>query len=249
MSKKLKTTQQSRRGFLKGVGAAAAAVGASATPVQAVAAITEPKKRYGMLIDTRRCVGCHACSVSCRSENNVPEGKHRSWVEYTEKGTFPNATLHFLPRLCNQCSDPQCVSVCPTNATHIRDDGIITVDADVCIGCKYCIHACPYDARFLNPETGAVDKCDFCLDRLEQGKEPACVATCFNRARIFGDLNDPDSTISRMVASNAVSVLRPGMGTLPNVFYIGLDYADEHDIRFPRQYIRVTTHRDENIRR
>ena len=249
MSKKANTTQQSRRGFLKGVGAAAAAVGASATPVQAVAAITEHKKRYGMLIDTRRCVGCHACSVSCRSENNVPEGKHRSWVEYTEKGTFPNASLNFLPRLCNQCSDPQCVSVCPTNATHIRDDGIITVDADVCIGCKYCLQACPYDARFINPETGAADKCDFCVDRLEHGREPACVATCFNRARIFGDLNDPDSTISRMVASNAVSVLRPEMGTLPNVFYIGLDYADEHDIRFPRQYIRVTTHRDENIRR
>jgi len=249
MSKNANTTQQARREFLKGVGAAAAAVGAATAPVQTVAALTERKKRYGMLIDTRRCVGCHACSVSCRSQNNVPEGYHRSWVEYTEKGTFPDATLHFLPRLCNQCSDPQCVSVCPTNATHIRDDGIVTVDADVCIGCKYCIQACPYDARFLNPETGAADKCDFCVDRLEQGMLPACVATCFNKARIFGDLNDPDSDISRLIASNAVSVLRPEMGTLPNVFYIGIDYADEHDIRFPRQYIRVTTHRDRNIRR
>ncbi len=248
MSDKTKTTQTGRRAFLQGIGAAAVA-GAASTPMRALAKATQHKKRYGMLIDTRRCVGCHACSVSCRSENNVPEGNHRSWVEYTEKGTFPNATVHFLPRLCNQCSTPQCVSVCPTNATHIRDDGIVTVDADVCIGCKYCIHACPYDARFLNPETGAADKCDFCVDRLAQGMEPACVATCFNRARIFGDLNDPDSTISRMVASNAVSVLRPEMGTEPNVFYIGLDYADEHDIRFPRQYIRVTTHRDENIRR
>ncbi len=242
--------KQGRRDFLKGVGAASAAVaGATTLPGKALATVGEQKPRYGMLIDTRKCVGCHACSVSCRSENNVPMGKHRSWVEYIEKGTFPDVSLNFLPRLCNQCSEPQCVSVCPTNATYIRDDGIIVVDPDICIGCKYCIHACPYDARFLNPETGAADKCDFCVDRLAQGMEPACVASCFNKARIFGDLNDPDSGISRLIASNAVSVLRPEMGTQPNVFYIGIDYMDEHDIRFPKQYIRVTTHRDGNVRR
>jgi tetrathionate reductase subunit B len=239
-----------RRDFLKGLGAASAAVaGATTLPGKALATATDRKPRYGMLIDTRKCVGCHACSVSCRSENNVPMGKHRSWVEYIEKGTFPDVSLNFLPRLCNQCSEPQCVSVCPANATYIRDDGIVVIDPDTCIGCKYCIQACPYDARFLNPETGAADKCDFCVDRLAQGMEPACVASCFNKARIFGDLNDPDSGISRMIASNAVSVLRPEMGTKPNVFYIGIDYADEHDIRFQKQYIRVTTHRDGNARR
>jgi tetrathionate reductase subunit B len=250
MSNKAAIGPQGRRSFLKGLGAvSAAAAGAVAAPGAALASVVDTKPRYGMLIDTRKCVGCHACSVSCRAENDVPEGKHRSWVEYTEKGTFPDVSLNFLPRLCNQCSDPQCVSVCPTNATYIRDDGIVMVDADVCIGCKYCIQACPYDARFLNPETGAADKCDFCVDRLAQGMEPACVATCFNKARIFGDLNDPDSAISRMIAGNAVSVLRQEMGTKPNVFYIGIDYADEHDIRFPKQYIRVTTHRDGNERR
>lgn len=242
-------TQSARRAFLKKLGMASATAASAALPGKALAKAAEHKLRYGMLIDTRRCVGCHACSVSCRSENNVPEANHRSWVEYTEKGTFPDATLHFLPRLCNQCSTPQCTSVCPTNATYIRDDGIVVVDDQICIGCKYCIQACPYDARFINPETGAADKCDFCADRLAVGLEPACVASCFNRARIFGDLNDPDSEISRLIASNAVTVLRPEMGTQPNVFYIGIDYADEHDIRFPGQHIRVTTHRDENKRR
>lgn len=239
----------SRREFLKAVSTASAALAGSALSGSAVAKAIEHKLRYGMLIDTRRCVGCHACSISCRAENNVPENYHRSWVEYTEKGTFPDATLHFLPRLCNQCSTPQCTSVCPTNATYIRDDGIVVIDPEICIGCKYCIQACPYDARFINPETGAADKCDFCVDRLAVGMEPACVASCFNRARIFGDLNDPNSEISRLIAKNAVTVLRPEMGTQPNVFYIGIDYADEHDVRFPNQHIRVTTHRDDNKRR
>jgi tetrathionate reductase subunit B len=239
----------SRREFLKAISTASAALAGSTLSGSVVAKAVEQKPRYGMLIDTRRCVGCHACSVSCRAENNVPENHHRSWVEYTEKGTFPDATLHFLPRLCNQCSKPQCVSVCPANATYVREDGIVVVDDSICIGCKYCIQACPYDARFINPETGAADKCDFCVDRLAEGLEPACVASCFNRARIFGDLNNPDSEISRLIAKNAVTVLRPEMGTQPNVFYIGIDYADEHDIRFPGQHIRVTTHRNGEKRR
>lgn len=239
----------SRREFLKALGTASATLAASTVSATAMAKATEYHPRYGMLIDTRRCVGCHACSVSCRSENNVPENHHRSWVEYTEKGTFPDAAIHFLPRLCNQCSTPQCTSVCPTNATYIREDGIVVVDDQICIGCKYCIQACPYDARFINPETGAADKCDFCVDRLAVGMEPACVASCFNRARIFGDLNDPKSEISRLIAKNAVTVLRPEMDTQPNVFYIGIDYADERDVRFPNQHIRVTTHRDSNKRR
>ena len=145
----------SRREFLKAISTASAALAGSALSGSAIARAIEHKPRYGMLIDTRRCVGCHACSISCRSENNVPENHHRSWVEYTEKGTFPDATLNFLPRLCNQCSTPQCTSVCPTNATYIRDDGIVVIDPEICIGCKYCIQACPYDARFINSETGA----------------------------------------------------------------------------------------------
>ncbi len=159
---------------------------------------------------------------------------------------------------------PPCISchACATSVRHhnvsrcarpMRPTFVMTVSSwsmtEICIGCKYCIQACPYDARFINPETGAADKCDFCVDRLAVGMEPACVATCFNRARIFGDLNDSNSEISRLIASNAVTVLRPEMGTQPNVFYIGIDYADEHDVRFPNQHIRVTTHRDGNKRR
>ena len=242
----------SRRQFMRRVGAASiAAAGAAAT--QMLAASTKAAARpvqYGMLIDTRKCVGCHACSIACRSQNDVPEGHDRAWVEYTEKGSYPNVSLKFLPRLCNQCSEPQCVSVCPTGATWKREeDGVVVVDETICIGCKYCIQACPYDARFLNPKTGAADKCDFCSERVAQGLEPACVATCFFRARIFGDLNDPGSDIARLIASNPVTVLRQEMGTRPNVYYIAADHVGEHDARYAGQYIRVTTHRISRERR
>lgn len=235
----------SRRTFLKGMGQASAAAAGAVLSGKAGAAAVGRKPRYGMLIDTRKCVGCHACSISCRSENNVPENNHRSWVEYTETGTFPNATIHFLPRLCNQCSIPRCTSVCPTDATYMRDDGIVVIDPDLCIACKYCMVACPYDVRFLNPETGVVDKCDFCADRLAEGMEPACVATCFNRARIFGDLDDPNSQISSLIVDNTVTVLLPEKGTKPNVYYIGIDQADGDDTRAAGEYIRVTGHRGE----
>ena len=239
----------SRRSFMKTVGTAAAVgVGAAALPRAARAAKTKP--HYGMLIDLRRCIGCHACSVACKAEFDVPLGKTRSWVEYVEKGRYPNVSRSFLPRLCNHCSEPACVPVCPTGATWKREeDGIVVVDPDICIGCKYCIQACPYDARFLNPVTGVADKCDFCLHRVSQGLAPACVETCIGRARIFGDLNDPDSEISRTIASNPVSVLRPEKGTEPNVYYIAADHADENDIRFAGQYVRVTTHREQAERR
>ena len=240
-----------RREFLKSGGTAvAAAVAVATVPKAARGAPIGGKPHYGMLIDTRRCVGCHACSVSCKAEFDVPLGETRSWVEYIEKGTFPDVKRAFLPRLCNQCSEPQCVPVCPTNATWKRaEDGIVVVDEDVCIGCKYCVQACPYDARFINTVTGNADKCDFCIHRVSQGLEPACVESCLGRARIFGDLNDPDSEISRTIGSNSVSVLRAEKGTKPNVFYIDADHSDESDARFAGQYIRVTTHRRQIERR
>jgi tetrathionate reductase subunit B len=248
-----------RRAFLKnaaaGVGAAIAATAAGATEASAqgygVGAAARPANnvQYGMLIDTRRCIGCHACTVACKSQNATPVGVNRSWVEYVEKGEFPNTSRSFLPRLCNQCTHPPCVSVCPANATWKREeDGVVIIDPDVCIGCKYCIQACPYNARFLNPETGTADKCDFCIGTVSKGGLPACVETCVGGARIFGDLNDPNAEISKLVAKNPVSVLRAEQGTVPNVYYIGADLSDEHSAEHRKTYIRVTTHRPDGRR-
>jgi tetrathionate reductase subunit B len=235
---------------MKRLGAGTAAAMGASFPAEGRVAVSKRKVQYGMLIDTRRCIGCHACSVACKAEFDVPLGFTRSWVEYIEKGNYPNVSRSFLPRLCNHCRHPNCVDVCPTGATYKREeDGIVVVNPDICIGCKYCIQACPYDARFPNPVTGTADKCDFCLHRVSRGLVPACVETCIGRARIFGDLNDPDSEIARMIASNPVSVLRPGMGTEPNVYYIAADHTDEHELRRGWQHVQVTTHRQAEERR
>lgn len=237
------TPQVSRRDFLKKV-ASGSAVAATATALPGVGVAAEQPKRYAMVIDTRRCIGCQACSVACKAEFEVPLGETRSWVEFIEKGTFPNVRRSFLPRLCNQCEEPACVPVCPTGATYKREqDGIVVVDADICIGCKYCMQACPYGVRFINPRTGAADKCDFCLHRVQNGLVPACVNTCQGRARIFGDLNDPESEVSKLVAIHATTVLRPDMGTEPMVFYIDADHTDERDTLRTGDYVRVETNR------
>lgn len=251
MNERIAANQQgeiSRRSALRrlGSGGVAAAV---AVAVPAVATAATRPKRYAMVIDTRKCVGCHACSVSCKTENDVPLGETRSWVEYIEKGDFPDVHRSFLPRLCNQCEKPQCVSVCPTGATYKRkEDGIVVIDSDVCIGCKYCVQACPYGMRFINPTTGAADKCDFCLHRVENGLVPACVNTCQGKARIFGDLNDPDSAVSKAVRTNALTVLRPEMGTEPTVFYIGADHTDARDAAHLGTYVRIETNRRQQER-
>lgn len=153
----------SRRSFVKalagGLAALTAAV-ASALPARRVKAQpAEAKRQYGMVIDVNRCIGCQACTVACKAEFDVPLGENRAWVEYVEKGEYANVGRSFLPRLCNHCSEPPCVSVCPTNATYKREqDGIVVIDDGLCIGCKYCVLACPYDARFLNPVTNIADR-------------------------------------------------------------------------------------------
>jgi tetrathionate reductase subunit B len=182
-----------------------------------------PEKRYGMIIDCDKCVGCHLCAVACRQEFDVPKGVWRSWVKVIEKGDLPNVRRYFLPRLCNHCENAPCVSVCPVKASYKREDGVVLTDYSKCIGCKYCIIACPYDARFINPLIRTSDKCTFCDHRLEEGRKPACVEICPVNARIFGDLNDPDSEISQLIRDNPVWVLKPELGTHPQVYYIGLD--------------------------
>ena len=175
-------TPANRRGFVVAMASAVAVAAAAITPPApkggtAKASGTSEadgkegrKVQYGMLIDVRRCIGCHACTVACKSEFDVPLGVNRSWVEYVEKGVYPNVGRSFLPRLCNHCSEPPCVSVCPTDATWKRDeDGIVVIDSGLCIGCKYCIQACPYDARFPNPVTKVAAQCDFCIHRVSTG--------------------------------------------------------------------------------
>jgi len=252
---KVNAISAARRRFVKalagGAAAITAAVSGTARGATGGAEKKKTKRQYGMVIDVRKCIGCHACTVACKSEFGVPLGENRSWVEYTEKGTYPNVGRSFLPRLCNHCSEPPCVKVCPTNATYRREqDGIVVIDDGLCIGCKYCIHACPYNARFLNPVTGFADKCDFCIHRVSQGVEPACVNTCVGGARIFGDLSDPGSTVSQLIAKNRVTVLRREMGTLPNVYYIGADHTDEIDASRPElRQVHVITHRKQTKRR
>lgn len=244
----------SRRDFVTKIGGGAAVTAAAAlAPVETVAAVSGA--HYVMVIDLRRCTGCHACSIACKSEFDVILGGTRSWVEFIEKGTYPKVTRSFLPRLCNNCSEPPCVLDCPTDATWKRpEDGIVVIDQDECIGCKRCVKACPYDARYMDNTTGigptdkgVADKCDFCFHRVVEGVVPACVNTCTGKARIFGDLNDPYSEVSRLIANNRVTVLKPEEGTKPNVYYIDADHTEESDARFTGHYVRVTTHRHEEV--
>jgi Fe-S-cluster-containing dehydrogenase component/formate-dependent nitrite reductase membrane component NrfD len=177
-------------------------------------------KNYGFVIDNRKCIGCHACSVACKSENEVPLGVSRTWVKYVETGQYPDTRRHFQVTRCNHCANPPCVRICPTQAMYQRADGIVEFDSSVCIGCKACMQACPYDAIHIDPNTNTAAKCHYCAHRTDIGLEPACVVVCPEHAIIAGDMNDPTSEISHILARQDVTVRKPEQGTSPKLFYI-----------------------------
>jgi Fe-S-cluster-containing dehydrogenase component len=178
------------------------------------------RKRYGMAVDTRRCVGCNACVISCKTENAVPLGGFRDWIVQEVHGTFPDLSMQIRSERCNQCDEAPCVDACPTGASHVGEGGVVLVTRRKCTGCKACIASCPYGARYVDPEGGFVDKCTFCLHRVKRGVEPACVTTCPTRSLTFGDLADPQSAVARLVATRRADVVKPEAGTEPQVFFL-----------------------------
>jgi Fe-S-cluster-containing dehydrogenase component/formate-dependent nitrite reductase membrane component NrfD len=176
--------------------------------------------RYAFLIDQSRCIGCHACSLACKSEHEVPLGSYRTWVKYVEKGFFPDVRRTFSVLRCNHCENPPCVEICPVTALFQRDDGIVDFDREVCIGCKACMQACPYDALYIHPDRNTAEKCNFCAHRIEIQLEPPCATVCPAEAILVGDLDDPSSRVTQLVATEKVDVRKPEKGTIPKVFYI-----------------------------
>jgi len=179
--------------------------------------------RYGFLIDQHRCIGCHACTVACKEEHNIPVGVNRTWVKYVEKGVYPDTRRHFAVLRCNHCDDAPCIEICPTVALFRRPDGIVDFDNERCIGCKSCMQACPYDALYIDPDRNTAAKCNFDASRVEMGYKPACEVVCPTQAILSGDLDDASSTISKRIAMEKVSVRKAEKGTKPKLFYAGVD--------------------------
>jgi Fe-S-cluster-containing dehydrogenase component/formate-dependent nitrite reductase membrane component NrfD len=181
--------------------------------------------RMGFLLDSDSCIGCHACTVACKSEHDVPLGVNRTWVKYIETGTFPDVARKFNVMRCNQCDDAPCMKICPTSALYRADNGVVDFQDDDCIGCKSCMNACPYDALYINPETNTAHKCNMCNHRLEVGLLPSCQIVCPTEAIKIGDLDDPTSELSRIIARDDVAVRAPEQNTKPKVYYRGADQA------------------------
>jgi len=205
--------------------------------------------RYAMCIDINSCVACAACTMACKAENGTPPGSWWCKVYVRETGYFPASRRVNFPTQCMHCQNPPCATVCPTGATYKTETGRVLIDYDKCMGCRYCELSCPYDVRtFLHEikpyygekgftpfeemmykkhQKGTVEKCTFCNGRVEQGKEPACVTTCIASCRIFGDLDDPNSEVSRLISTEKYVQLMPECGTDPSIFYLGLVPLDK----------------------
>src|SRR5581483_6728354 len=194
--------------------------------------------RYGFVIDQHRCIGCHACTVACKEEHNIAIGVNRTWVKYVEKGRYPDTRRHFAVLRCNHCDDAPCIEICPTVALFRRADGIVDFDHERCIGCKSCMQACPYDALYIDPQRNTAAKCNFDASRVDMGYKPACEVVCPTQAILSGDLDDPDSPISKRVALEKISVRKAEKGTKPKLFYVGVD----GDLLNPTMMEPQTTH-------
>ena len=181
----------------------------------ALASPGEVKPKYALIIDTRRCVGCGACVEACNQKNHLPDGM--SFIHILPKEA--KGKEWFLTVQCQHCQNPPCASVCPTGATFTNDDGVVLINENTCVGCKYCAVACPYNARIFNEEKGVVDKCWLCLDWVMGGNDPACVQACLWGARIFGRQDDPDSEVAKLISSGEAEPLHPEFGTNPGVLH------------------------------
>ena len=230
----------------------AALLAACCGPLASIAGASERKYSakdhyYGMGVQVDKCIGCGRCVEACKAENDVPREPFyfRTWIERYQiradgevEVDSPDGGIHsfpateedkdvlrsfFVPKLCNQCDNPPCVQVCPVGATFKSQDGVVLVDKDYCIGCRYCIQACPYGARYLDPRTATADKCTFCYHRITKGLAPACVEVCPTGARVFGELKTLASPLRRMMRMSKLQVLKPSLNTEPKVFYSGLD--------------------------
>ena len=182
-------------------------------------------KRYGLVIDLERCIGCNTCIMACKLENSLGKG---SWIRVetiggphrdSPEGKYPKVSMHFLPVLCMHCDKPPCLDACPQDAIFKREDGIVLVDEAKCDGCQACLPACPYGALSYNPEKNIVQKCTLCVQRVEQGLEPFCKICCETEAIYFGDLHDPAGSVSKMIATRSAAALKPATGTRPAVYY------------------------------
>ncbi len=203
--------------------------------------------KLAIAVNVDRCVGCHTCSISCKMSNNVPDGMlwNRVLTENSEVidgavGVYPALSRDYLPLACQHCENPACQKVCPTGATYKDDKGRVEIDYDKCIGCRMCMAACPYNARVFNwtepvrsagasygeadvpvRPKGVMEKCTLCHERTDRSDAPMCVACCPARARVYGDLDDPNSDISKIAREKNVRILLEEMGTSPQVFYFG----------------------------